>query len=181
MNHESFKPKPGTGIFYTFMFIVGVAFLLMLPIQTEQGPPGQGWWTQPVLMPAISLWLVALPATYLFFRYVQKLRANKALQPSQNDVRAELIQWIRPLEFFIYYILYIWLLGIVGYFLSSLIFIIILSLRVGLRSPRWMLASVLFAFALVAMFRWSLEVWIPPAQLYDLFPKDIRIFLMRNF
>ena len=69
----------------------------------------------------------------------------------------------------------------VGYFLSSLMFIIGLSLRVGLRSRKWMLAGLLFAIALIAMFRWALGVWVPPATLYDLFPKDIRIFLMRNF
>ena len=181
MNNESLKPRPGTGIFYTFMFVFGVAFLLLIPVETRPGPQGQGWWTQPVLMPTISLWLVALPATYLFVRYIQRLRANNALKPAQSEVNSELIQWVRPLEFFVYYILYIWLLGIVGYFLASLFFIAGLCLRVGLRSSRWMLTSVLFAFALVAMFRWSLEVWVPPAELYDLFPKDIRIFLMRNF
>lgn len=181
MNNDTQNPQAALGVFYALMFLIGVGLLLLIPVATSPGPADQGWWTQPSFMPTLSLLLVALPATYLFFQYLLKLRKNQALRPTGQDIRAELLQWFKPVEYFVYYVLYIWLLGMVGYFLSSLIFIIGLSIRVGLRSRTWMLSGLLFAIALIAMFRWALGVWVPPAALYDLFPKDIRIFLMGNF
>ncbi len=180
-NDTQQNPQAALGVFYALMFLFGAGFLLLIPVETSPGPTGQGWWTQPIFMPAISLLLVAIPATYLFFQYLLKLRNNQELRPTGQHIRFELLQWFKPVEFFVYYVLYIWLLGMVGYFLSSLIFIIGLSIRIGLRSREWMLAGLLFAIALIAMFRWALGVWIPPAALYDLFPKDIGIFLMGNF
>jgi len=182
MDTETSTPKPGTGFFYGFMFLVGLAFLLLVPVLTERGPADQGWWTQPAFMPRLSLILIALTATYLCFQHFRANRSNKLEETKgETTLKSELIQWIKPLEYFIYYIGYIWLLDLIGYFLSSLIFILLLAWRVGLRSPRWMLAGFLFAVSLVAAFRWALGVWVPPAELYELFPKDMRIFLMNNF
>ena len=181
MNTEHSAPKPGTGLFYGFIFIVGVAFLLFVPMLTSPGPAEQGWWTQPAFMPRISLLLIASTATYLCFQHFRTLRNGSTTEPAGTSLKNELIQWIKPLEFFIYYIGYIYLLDLIGYFLSSLIFILLLAWRVGLRSPRWMLTGFLFAIVLVAAFRWALGVWVPQAELYALFPRDIRIFLMNNF
>ncbi|MEM7343077.1 MAG: tripartite tricarboxylate transporter TctB family protein [Chloroflexota bacterium] len=179
---EQVIPKSATGLFYAVMFVFGVSFLLLLPYQTKPGPEGQGWWTQPALMPTISLWLTAITATYLLFQYIVKNRKQPADEAAPSgSLAAELIQWAKPVEFFVYYVGYIWLLGIVGYFLSSLIFIIVLSIRVGLTSARWFLTGLLFAISLILIFRWGLSVWVPPAELYDMFGKDTRIFLMRYF
>jgi len=175
------KPKAGTGIFYGFILIVGVAFLLLVPVLTKPGPTTQGWWTQPAFMPRISLLLIAITAAYLCFQHIHTLRDGSATEHADTSLKNELIQWIKPLEYFIYYIGYIWLLDLIGYFLSSLLFILLLTWRVNLRSPRWMLTGFLFAIVLVAAFRWALGIWVPQAELYGLFPRDIRIFLMNNF
>ncbi|MEM7132789.1 MAG: tripartite tricarboxylate transporter TctB family protein [Chloroflexota bacterium] len=180
MNNEQEMPKPGIGIFYGFMFVVGTGLLLLVPIATTPGPAEQGWWTQPAFMPLLSLLLIALAATYLCFQHFRSTR-SAAESADDSSLADELIQWIKPFEFFVYYIVYIWLLGLIGYFLSSLLFILVLSWRIGLRSPRWMLTGFLFSIVLIAMFRWALGIWVPQAELYALFPKDIRIFLMNNF
>ncbi len=187
MSEDTTRPEPGLahnpglGVFYTAMFILGIILLILLPIQTESGPVEQGWWTQPILMPAISIWLFAITATILFFQHIIKVRRSEMARPSGERIRVEIFQWFKPVEYFVYYVAYIWLLGMVGYFLSSLIFIIGVGLRVGLRSPRWLLNGLLFAVLLIAVFRWGLQVWVPAAELYELFEKDTRIFLMRNF
>ncbi len=175
------KPQPALGIFYTINFVFSASFLLLIPMATKVGPSNQGWWTQPALMPSLALGLMVLSSAYLLLNYSLKLRANTELRVDSQTVKQELTEWLKPVEFFVYYCLYIWLLGLIGYFLSSLGFIVILSLRVGLRSAKWMLIAFLTALALVALFRWGLKVWVPVSDLYDLFPKNIRIFLIRNF
>ncbi len=181
MNNESLKSKPATGIFYSLMLLFAVGGLLLLPIATSSGPSKQGWWTQPIFMPALTLSIIVVPALILCWRHFRSMRANPDLRPGSRATRVELWQWLKPVEFFVYYVLYIWLLSLIGYFLSSLIFILLLSWRVGLRSKTWMLIALLFAITLVALFRWGLGVWVPQADLYELFPKDMRIFLMKNF
>lgn len=175
------KPQPALGVLYAFNFIASAVLLLLIPVATKPGPSGQGWWTQPALMPSLAIGLMVLSSAYLLLKYILTLRANAQLRPNNQAATQEVIEWLKPLEFFVYYCLYIWLLGLIGYFLSSLIFIVILSVRVGLRNTRWMITALLTALALVALFRWGLKVWVPVSDLYDLFPKDVRIFLMRNF
>ena len=181
MNNESMTPKPATGLFYGFMLLFGVGFLLLVPVATKPGPENQGWWTQPFFMPTLSLLIVAVMAIILSTQHFRARRSTAVRESMRGSLRIELLQWLKPLEFFVYYVLYIWLLGMIGYFLSSLVFILLLSWRVGLRSPKWMVTAFLFAVMLIALFRWGLGVWVPQAELYELFPKDVRIFLMRNF
>ena len=181
MNDESAKPKVALGVFYIFMLISSWFLLALLSYETHPGPQRQGWWTQPILMPGISITLMFLTSAYLVVQHFYKMSQNEDLRHDIDAVLAEIMQWIKPAEYFLYYVGYIWLLGMVGYFLSSLIFIVGLCFRVGLRSTKWMVISLLTAIALIALFRWGLQVWIPPAKLYDLFPKDTRAFLIRKF
>lgn len=169
------------GIFLGFMAFVSVTLLLLTPVVTSSAPPGQGWWTQPALMPSISLVVFAITAVYLFGNHVWLIRKNKIATHGREEIRGELWQWLLPLEFFIYYILYIYLLGLVGYFLSSIIFAAGLSYRVRLRGRQWMIASFLFVLLVTALFRWGLKIWFPIPALFEIFPPGIRIFLTRNF
>ena len=181
MDTKDSSKQPALGVIYGFFFIVSAVLLVLIPSATDTGPVEQGWWTQPALMPSIAISVMVLSAAYLFGQHIYKLRRNRELNVENRLVRNEVFEWFKPLEYFIYYCFYIWLLSIVGYFLSSLIFIITLCLRTGLRNAKWMFVALMSAFALVALFRWGLKIWVPVADLYDLFPKNIRIFLMRNF
>lgn len=174
------KILPGMGIFLGIMTVVSIGLLLLTPVVTKLGPPNQGWWTQPALMPALSLFFFAGTSTYLLVQHLWAVKKS-GVQHERSAISAELIQWILPLEYFVYYMIYIWLLGLVGYFLSSAIFAVGICMRVGLRSARWVYTALLFALALTALFRWGLNIWFPTADLFELFPKQPRIFLSRNF
>lgn len=169
------------GIFYGFMALVSVGLLLLTPVVTSSAPPGQGWWTQPALMPTISLVVFAATAVYLFGSYLWSVRTKRIEATSREEVRSELWQWVLPLEFFVYYILYIVLLGLVGYFLSSFIFAAGIAYRVRLRGRQWMIACFCFVLLVTALFRWGLNIWFPAPALFQIFPPGIRIFLTSNF
>ena len=177
---SSDKVLPGTGIFFGFLTIVSVGLLLLTPVQTSAPPDGQGWWTHPALMPTFSLVFFAATSVWLLVQH------NRAAQKHgvQNDraaVSAELLEWVKPLEYFIYYFLYIWLLGLIGYFMSSALFAVGVGMRVGLRSRRWVYTGILFALALTALFRWGLNIWFPAPWLFEQLPGGLRIFFIRNF
>jgi len=180
MKQETHTP-PGLGAFYSFLLVSGLILLTLIPVATKPAPNGQGWWTEPKLMPAISLVLWVIPAIYLTLNYFAKLRSGAIEKTDQTVLNQELFQWLKPLEFFVYYVIYIVLLGWVGYFLSSLIFVLGLSWRVGLRGRRWRIIALVTSLALILIFRWGLRVWIDSPLLFDLFPREIRLFLSRYF
>lgn len=180
MDDSTEKIEPGTGVLYGIMAGISILLLILLPFQTDSAPDGQGWWTQPALMPTVSLVFFAATAIYLFVQHMAAARRSHVVI-DRPAISAELIEWIRPLEYFIYYGIYIWLLSIVGYFLSSAIFAAGVCLRVGLREPKWVYFSILFALALTALFRWGLNIFFPAPVLFELFPGGFGNFLIRNF
>lgn len=155
------------------------AALLLLPVATRPGAPGSGWWTAPALMPGLALAILLLANLAALVRAAAALRRPPLSSAETRAALRAMADWLRPLEFFLYFGLYIWALGRIGYFLATALFLLGLLLRAGLRSPRWLLAGLLTALALTAIFRWGLGIWVPPADLYGLFPPGVRKLLMR--
>ena len=155
--------------------------LLLLPFQTHSGPDTSGWWTQPIFMPAIALAVLCVANGLSLFKDIVALRANPATHEEKGESLAAIAGWFRPVEFFAYFIGYIFILGRVGYFLATLLFIQFLLFRVGLRGVRWMLAGLGAALVMTMIFRWGLGIWVPTADLYGLFPTEARKFLTKWF
>ena len=161
--------------------VVSAALLFLLPVQTRSGPDTAGWWTQPWLMPTILLSILLLANVVSLLKDIAGIRKRPATAEETNDAKFEILGWFRPLEFFVYFLAYLWSLAYVGYFLSTAVFIQFLLYRVNLRSTHWRVMGLLAALALTAIFRWGLGIWVPTAELYDLFPDVARKFLTRWF
>lgn len=160
---------------------ISVTLLILLPTATSSGPDNSGWWTQPWTMPLVALSLLSLGNVISLFVAGRDLVANRPTADEIAEARAAIAGWFRPIEFFAYFLGYIWLLGRAGYFLSTALFIQLLLFRVGLRQTRWVIAGLLAALALTVVFRWGLGIWVPTADLYGLFPDAIRKFLTKWF
>ncbi len=166
----------------TTVFTVATALLFfLLPVQTRSGPETAGWWTQPWLMPTILLSILLIANVVSLLKDIVGIRKRPATVEETDDAKFEIIGWFRPLEFFVYFLGYLWSLAYLGYFLSTAVFIQFLLYRVKLRSTHWRVMGLLSALALTAIFRWGLGIWVPTAELYDLFPDVTRKFLTRWF
>jgi hypothetical protein len=163
-----------------FTVVTSVLFFL-LPVQTKSGPDSAGWWTQPWLMPTILLSVLLLANIVSLVKEIAGFRKVKPTVEEKTEAKTEILGWFRPLEFFMYFLGYLWSLAYLGYFLSTALFIQFLLYRVKLRSMQWCLMGLLAALALTAIFRWGLGIWVPTASLYDLFPDVVRKFLTRWF
>ena len=161
--------------------IVTAALFFLLPVQTKSGPESAGWWTQPWLMPTILLSILLLANVVSLIKDVASFRKVPSAPAERVEAKSEIVGWFRPLEFFAYFLAYLWSLAHLGYFLSTAAFVQFLLYRVKLRTTRWRLMGLLAALALTAIFRWGLGIWVPTASLYDLFPDIVRKFLTRWF
>lgn len=159
---------------------ISTGLLALIGVATKANAKG-GWWTQPWLMPAIALGILAAANLITLWREVADLRANPPGEEERHQGRAAILAWLRPVEFLAYYGAYIWSIQHVGYFPSTLVFVFFLLWRVGLTAPRWLLAGLGLTLFMIGVFRMGLGVWMPAPELYDAFPDSIRTALMRWF
>ena len=153
---------------------ISLVLLALLPVATHPGPASSGWWTQPRLVPGIALTILLLANLATLLRAWRELKANPPSASEKDEALSAIRGWLRPVEFFAYFLGYIWLLGRAGYFLSTLLFIQFLLLRTGLRSRGWVLAGFGAALMMTVVFRWGLGIWVPTADVYALLPEAAR-------
>ena len=171
---------PGRTVVALFFFVFGAGGLALMPYQTGTSPGDEGWFTQPWLMPLLTLGLLTAVSLLFVVKLWREGEFSRA-KTSGAALAGEAWVWLRSAEFFGWYVAYIVLLGLIGYGLSTFLFVACLGLRVGLRQPKWLLAALGATLAMVLLFRLGLEIWVPPADLYDLLPKSVAVFLQRYF
>lgn len=161
--------------------LISVALLSTITFATRHGPEASGWWTRPALAPGVALGLLVLANCLTLWRELADLRATPASHAERIEARTKILGWLRPVEYLGYFAIYLFALQHLGYFPATLIFILGLLVRSGLRSPRWLLAGAGASVAMVLIFRIGLGVWMPAPEVYDLFPNAMRMALIRWF
>lgn len=127
------------------------------------------WFQQPALWPSLAIYaMLAFGAVNL----VQVLLKT----PSEREGR-ELWAWVRALEFAGWYLAYAYAVPVLGYLPATVLAMVALVWRLGLRSRAFMAAAVGFALGVVLLFKSGLRVGIPGGQLYALFPPEVQLFL----
>ena len=134
-------------------------------------------WVGPLMCMAILL-----PATILNI-----LEAFKAYKKSKrlllpNKIMYEMTQWIRSLEFILYFLVYTFSITVLGYLISTLIFAVFLTYRLGYRTKKWIFISLFSSFIVVLIFRTILQIKTPVnIWLYQYLPENIEIFMKIYF
>ena len=164
--------KPGELLFCALFLIFAAGLLAQMGWQTEW-IDGKGLAAQPRTWPAISLGGMVL------FGAIQWLR-TRAVERTPGRWR-EAVTWIRALEFVGWYVAYVVVIPVVGYLLATLLFCLLLTLRLGYRSRAVLLSAALFAVAVVLAFKAGFNVKIPGGAIYDYAPEGMRYILIRYF
>lgn len=160
---------------------ISVVLLALIGVATRTGQASGGWWTRPAFAPGVALVVLVAANLITLWRDFADLRANPPSAAEWADAKGKMLGWLRPLEFLAYYALYIFAIQHLGYFPSTLIFVLGLLWRVGLTAPRWLLAGFGLSVFMIGVFRAGLGVWMPAPDFYDIFPDAIRLALMRWF
>jgi hypothetical protein len=164
--------KPGELLFCAAFLIFAAGLLSIMGWQTSW-IDGRGLAAQPRLWPSISLGGMAL------FGGVLWLRTRRLARTPGRWREAGL--WLRSLEFVGWYVLYVVAIPIVGYLLSTIVFCVLLTLRLGYRSRLSVLSALGFALFVVLTFKTAFNVKIPAGAIYDIAPDGLRYILIRYF
>ncbi len=99
-----------------------------------------------------------------------------------SRIKHELFQWLKSLEFIFYFLIYTNIITIFGYLISTVIFAIFLTTRLGYRSLEWILRSAIAAFIIVIIFRSILQIKTPVnIWLYKFLPQNFEVFMKIYF
>ena len=131
--------------------------------------------------PLICMVILVPAAIYNLYQSTIQLNINKRLRmPSR--IKYELFQWLKSLEFIVYFLIYTNIITIFGYLISTVIFAIFLTTRLGYRSLKWILRSTIAAFIIVIIFRSILQIKTPVnIWLYKFLPQNFEVFMKIYF
>ncbi|WP_346894216.1 tripartite tricarboxylate transporter TctB family protein [uncultured Roseibium sp.] len=161
--------RPGDMVFALTFFLFSLFLLVNIPDQVVWVKRTK-LFAQPVFWPTIAIGLMVI---FSLFHLVGSLVSERI--PGRLQ---EVLYWLRSIEFALWFMAYVAVVPLLGYLLSTILFCGLLSFRMGYRSLRWMVASTLFAVAVVILFKAFLQVKLPAGLIYEGLPDGLRGFMM---
>ena len=173
------RRRPGDLLFATASFVLALFLLIRLPDQTR-------WFNRIDLLLQPRFWPSVVLGAFVIFSGLHLLQSWRARRDPDHPDRspvplAELLRWMRPLEYALYFVAYAASIPWLGYLLATVAFMPLMGLRTGIRSLSGLCLLAGFGVGIVLVFKTGLEVRMPPGALYELFPPAVRNFLIRNF
>lgn len=147
--------------------------------------PGQVTWVagarltaQPGFWPAIGgAGMVVTALAHLRAVWRRNRRARRPWISAEDW--AEVRVWAQTLEYCGWFLAYVFAVPVIGHLPATLIFAPALVWRLGYRNRRLLWATVVFAVAVVLIFRGGLAVKIPGGAVYEYLPDPLRGFALR--
>jgi len=152
------------------------AFFLLSQLGSETKFSARGkLFAQPRFWPAVAVYGMALFALLHIWHCWRERRRD-----AQPGTLTELFNWIKALEYLCWFMLYVYLVPLLGYLPVTILFAIALSLRTGYRSGKQVAIAAVLAIAIVLIFKTGLSVRIPGGAVYEYLPDSIRNFMIIN-
>lgn len=171
---ELFKRERRTGdLVFAVIFLLFSLFLLSQIGTQVNWSKGGKFFSSPGFWPLVSL------VGMTFFAILHLV--GSALSPRIYGRIKEVSLWLKSLEYAAWFLLYVWLVPIVGYLPMTVIFIPVLVFRCGYRGKKYFVSSVIAALAIVLIFKTLLGVKIPGGMIYEYLPDAVRSFMLINF
>jgi len=165
----------GGRLLFAVLFALFTAFLLSQLTSETRFTPGKQLFAQPRFWPGASV-----IGMFVFgLGYVISLFINR--DDTSGGVIHELAQWLKSFEYFAWFMAYVFAVPVVGYLPTTLLFMFLITLRLGYRSKKTITAALLCGFLVVLLFKTGLSVNIPGGAIYEYLPKALRSFMISHF
>jgi len=164
--------RPGDLIFSVLYFALCLFLAFNLPEQTTWSK-GTKLPAQPAFWPYLSVGIMT------FFALLHLL--SGLLSPATKGRWFEVAFWLRSLEYAIWFMAYVFIVPLLGYLLSTILFTGTLTFRLGFRSTNHLLLAMVFGIVVVVVFKTFLQVKVPGGQIYEHLPAALRSFMLTYF
>lgn len=164
--------RPGDVVFAWVALIAALFLLSQLADQTEWRNGGK-LFAQPRFWPAVSLTGMAI---FAFFHLLSSVLSERISGRWQ-----EVWLWVTALEYAAWFVAYAAAVPYTGYLPTTVIFAIVLALRVGYRKVSTLLFAALAAVTIVVLFKTLLKVNLPSGLIYESLPGGLRQIMLTYF
>ncbi|CUH64513.1 Tripartite tricarboxylate transporter TctB family protein [Thalassovita gelatinovora] len=154
--------------FVVAALLLSLLLLINLPGQTLWLENSKSFAAQPRFWPAVAIVVMVI----CFALHLLRMRRRGF---SKLD-RAELRRWVEPLEYALWFMVYVVAVPWLGFLPMSLVLACALTWRLGYQSKTYLGLAALFAVVTVILFKGLLGVKIPGAALYEILPGGLRNF-----
>jgi len=157
------------GIYWIILF-AAIFLLCLLPSEATWVDTKRGWFIQPMFGAGLGIILVAL---FALTRVIQSIRCGYLARINLIESLTETVASYRTALFSAaLFFLYIKTLSVLGFVLSTLMFVTTLLWLSRLLDRTWFLASLGTLTVMVLIFRVAVSVWMPDVWLYSLLPDN---------
>ena len=164
--------QPGD-IVFAWIFLAFSLFLLSQLGSETTWKEGGKLSAQAPFWPTIAVWsMVVFSAFHLI---------GSMLSPRVPGRWQEVGLWLRSFEYAIWFMAYVFTVPVVGYLAATVVTTVLLALRVGYRTRRWLLLAAVSAFVVVLIFKTFLAVKVPGGAVYEYLPQALRAFMFQYF
>jgi len=160
-------------LLFAIVFVVAAVLLLSQLGEETKWIKRTKFFAQPRFWPAVSIFgMVLFGGLHLW-----KL-------PRKRFDRADLVEWriwLFAIEYVFWFLAYVLLVPVIGYLPTTLIFMPLLTWRMGYKDKRMLWIATVFGFGVVVLFKSFLQVKIPGGLIYEYLPGALRSFFILNF
>jgi len=137
---------------------------------------GRPFVKQPAFWPTVAIVGMTVFGAFELWSTRRALRGG-----ATGEIGPEVLKWFAGVEFLAWFLVYVWVVPVLGYLPTTIAFCAALSYRLGYRSRRGLVAAILTGIATVVIFKSLLGVKIPGGSLYEYFPDAVRNVLILYF
>ncbi len=171
----------GEKAFAILMAMLSAFLLYSIPHET-QWFGGMAVSKQPRFWPAMCIIGLSLFAFGYGFSVWLKAAARDQLDSTDTHAEmGEMQHWLRPIEFVVYFLVYVMAVPWLGYLLATLAYFLLMTLRMGYRKKSMLWVSLATGLLIVLVFKTLLQVKISSGAWYDLLPDSWATFMIINF
>lgn len=164
--------RPGDLVFAVLFFAISLFLLSQIGEQTVW-KKGTRLFSQPAFWPAVSLISMTVFAAFHWL--------GSAVSPRIDGRWAEVWLWGKSTEYVVWFLAYVMLVPLLGYLLATVLFAVVLTLRLGYRGAKWITTAALTGIVIVLIFKTFLQVKVPGGQIYEYLPSAARSFMLTYF
>lgn len=165
--------KTGDTVFAAMCLMFSLFLLWNMTDQTVWAG-GNKWSAQPAFWPRLAVIGMTLFSAVYFVHSLMDVRRAERL----TGLGEEVLLWIFSLEYAAWFMAYVFITPIIGYIIGSVLFTIVLAIRVGYRSRQALILAAAVGFVTVFLFKSFLQVKIPGGIVYQYFPETLRNFFI---
>lgn len=174
MEYEHRKSK----LFFLVMTIVSVYLIFTYQSHTIEIKRDHGWYTEPYVAPLFGLGILALFSFIKLMLLIRPIEGEKALLESfVESLSSYYMVVITGVLFFVY----VNAITVVGFTLSTMLFVLSIVWLSRLMSPIWVLNTVIAVALIILIFRVGVNIWISDVALYETLFSGQTLWFMNKY